>query len=62
MVIARIIMLQSPPPPCRGSPAPVLAEAPGSTPASDVGCHVECGSCEEHQELWESGGVCVLGN
>ena len=52
-------MLQSPPPPCRGSPAPVLAEAPGSTFAGDVGCDVEGGPAEERRALWESGGVCV---
>lgn len=48
--------------PCRGSPAPVLTEAPGSTSAGDVGCDVGGCSSEEHQALWESGGVCVLGN
>lgn len=57
-----IIMQQSPHPPCRGSPAPVFAEAPGSTSAGDVGCDVEGGASEEHQALWESGGVCVLGD
>lgn len=51
---ARIIMLQPPPPPYRGSPAPVLAEASGFTSAGDVGCDVEGGSSEEHRALWES--------
>lgn len=47
---------------CRGSPAPVLTEAPGSSSAGDVSCDVEGGLPEEHRALWESGGVCVLGH
>lgn len=55
-------MLQSSLSPRRQSPAPVFAEAPGSTSAGDVSCDVEGGSSEEHQALWESGGVFVSGN
>lgn len=48
-----IVMPQSPAPPRRGPPAPVLAEASGSTSAFDVGCDVEGGPAEERQALWE---------
>jgi len=55
-------MLQSPAPPFRGPSAPLLAEAPGSASEGDDGGDVEGASSEERHSLWDSGGVCVLGN
>lgn len=52
--LARVILQSPPPPPCRGPLAPVLAEAPGSPSAADVGCNVEGDPSEEHPALWES--------
>lgn len=49
-------------PPCRGPPAPVVAQAARSTCEGDDGCDVEGSSSEENPSLWDGGGVCFLGN